>query len=73
MLQGSGLYNGGLYIMNAQFYHKGKYKCVVESTSDGMEAEADVQITGYVENIFFFRCNILNRQFAYKTAFDILH
>ena len=50
-LQGTGIYNGGLYIMNAQYYHRGQYTCVVESSSGTMSADADVTIIGKTRTI----------------------
>lgn len=35
--------------MNAQYYHRGRYTCVVESASGIMSADCNVGITGKSE------------------------
>ena len=52
--QGSGLYNGGLYIMFAQYEHEGDYTCVVESTSgDRIERSAYIMVQG-IKSLFCY-------------------
>lgn len=45
-LQGTGMFAGGLYIMNAQYEHSGRYTCSVESSSGGISKAANLYVFG---------------------------
>jgi len=44
--RGYGVNRGGLYIRQAQFFHRGVYRCVVVSTTDQIEASAILNVNG---------------------------
>ena len=46
---------GGLYIMDAQFWHTGRYKCVVEAADTALENYADLTVLGELMNSHLYR------------------
>jgi len=44
--RGTGLLIGGLYIMNSQYWHAGRYTCKVEAAGTVLERFADVKVIG---------------------------
>lgn len=44
--QGTGVNTGGLVIYPTQFWHAGRYRCVVQSSSDMVEREAKLTVIG---------------------------
>ena len=60
--QGTGINNGGLYIKQAQFYHEGRYTCVVESSSEKIERSMDLYVHGTWESILKLECGAIVKQ-----------
>lgn len=44
--RGTGMFAGGLYIMNAQYEHSGRYRCSVESSTGGISKAANLYVFG---------------------------